>query len=571
MRTAEIKGRGSIALKTSVTCGVIILVLLAVNSIISIRLQSGLSESMIKQFSITQKSALEENAKHLKKSLVADMSVNLGICTCMTRSFLYNFDQENLFKLIQTYLKLEGIQAIKILDADGKPFGAGWKTPEIKTGESLPESISLDENLSLVADAIHEKEKVGTVRFYYSEDQVKRDIARKESQTQTSITEFRSIAKSNIKKSVTIQVIVAAVIIVALLFTLVICLKMFVTRPIKKTIEMIKDIAQGEGDLTKRLEAKSRDEIGELSNWFNRFIERLQALIKEVGDNSSEINTASTGFSQLSASMSSGIEGLSLRSGSVSDAAEEMSAHMTSVAVAMGDASGNINMVATASEEMLATINEIAQNAEKARIITDNAVSQTQNASAQVNELGNATTQIGKVIETITDISEQVNLLALNATIEAARAGDAGKGFAVVANEIKVLATQTADASAAIKEQIRNIQSSTGNTVKEISNISEVVSQINSVVSAIASAVEEQSAATQTITQNISHASNGIGEASENVSQGSSAASQVAGEITEIKQESGSLADSSQEVKTNADKLLRLGNRLLELMGKFRV
>lgn len=95
------------------------------------------------------------------------------------------------------------------------------------------------------------------------------------------------------------------------------------------------------------------------------------------------------------------------------------------------------------------------------------------------NELGNAATQIDKVIETITDISEQVNLLALNATIEAARAGEAGKGFAVVANEIKVLATQTADASAAIKEQIQNIQSSTGNTVKEISNISEVVSEIN--------------------------------------------------------------------------------------------
>ncbi len=152
---------------------------------------------------------------------------------------------------------MEGIQAIKVLGADGKPFGAGWKTPEIKTGASLPESISLDENLSLVADAIYEKEKVGTVRFYYSEAQVNRDIARKESQTQTSITEFRSIAKSNIKKSVTIQVIAAAVIIVALLFTLVICLKIFVIRPIKKTIEMIKDIAQGEGDLTKRLEANS--------------------------------------------------------------------------------------------------------------------------------------------------------------------------------------------------------------------------------------------------------------------------------------------------------------------------
>ena len=563
--------RSSIAFKTSFASGIIILILLAVSSFIGIRLQSGLSESMISQFVTTQKTALENESAQMKKSLVANMTVNLEICTSVTRSFLYNFDQEQLYKLLSSYMKLDGILAIKVLDAEGNPFGAAWKIPEINTGEKMPDTVQVDESLSIVSDAVHEGEKVGSVRLYYTNDLVNKSIADKEALTQESIATFQSIAKKNIGNSVTIQVIVAIVIIIALIITIVVCLQVFVTRPIKGTVDMIRDIAQGEGDLTKRLEVKTRDEIGALSDGFNQFIEKLQDLIKEVSENATTIDKASTGFTQLSACMNSGVEDLSSRSGSVAGAADDMSDNMTSVAAAMEQASTNINMVATASEEMSSTINEIAQNAEKARSITDNAVSQTQSASRQVNELGEAADQIGKVVETITDISEQVNLLALNATIEAARAGEAGKGFAVVANEIKDLANQTAEASGAIKEQIQGIQTSTKGTVDEISSISEVVTEINSIVATIATAVEEQSATTREIAENISHASTGIVEVNENVSQGSAASQQVAGEIAEITEATNGLSSSSQEVKTNADQLSALGDRLSELMGKFRV
>lgn len=124
----------------------------------------------------------------------------------------------------------------------------------------------------------------------------------------------------------------------------------------------------------------------------------------------------------------------------------------------MEEATTNINMIASAAEEMTATIAEIAQNSEKGNAIVGRAVSQAQVVSAKVGELGHAAQQIGKVTETITEISEQTNLLALNATIEAARAGEAGKGFAVVANEIKELAKQTALATEEIKSQISSIQ-----------------------------------------------------------------------------------------------------------------
>lgn len=563
--------RFGISLKTSLASGVIILLLLTVSSSIGINLQSGLSELMITQFVSSEKTALEFETKRLKKALVRESDINLKICTRITRSFLYDFNQEQLKELLRSYLELDSILAIKVLDGDGKPFGAAWKAPDVTTGDALPEDAGINSELALTTDVIHEDEKIGTVTLYYTDSLVNQAIGEKEARTRKNIADFRGIAKENIKKSVTTQVIVAIIIVLALITTIVACLRFFVTTPITKAVTMIRDIAQGEGDLTKRLDIRRQDEIGVLSLWFNDFVEKLQALIKEVSVNATTIDSSSDEFTKLSTHMSQGIDDLSGRSVRVTEAADNMSTNMGSVAAAMEEAATNINMVATASEEMSSTINEIATNAEKARSITDEAVNQSQSASRQVNELGAAAVEIGKVVETITDISEQVNLLALNATIEAARAGEAGKGFAVVANEIKDLANQTAEASGAIKERVQGIQSSTEGTVKEISTISNVVTQINEIVSTIATAVEEQSVTTREIAENVSQASQGISEVSENVAQGSSASQDVASEISEITSSATQMSDASQEVDTNARQLSDLAGHLATLMNKFKV
>lgn len=571
MITEKSGRRTSILFKTSSVCGIIILILLAFNSYLAIQLESTLTDNMIQVFSSNQKTALEKATVRMKTSLETDMKVNLEICTSVTRGFLYNFDQEELFKLLSSYLKLDGIVAIKVLDADNNPFGAAWKTPAITMGEALPDTAPVDENLSIVQDALQDGNKVGSVRLYYTDALVKENIKDREANTQEQIQAFKTMAQKNIETGIKRQIAIAAVIIVALIVTLVICLKIFVIRPINGTVAMIRDIAQGEGDLTRRLRSGSQDEIGELATWFNRFIENLQNLIREVSDNATTINQASTEFSTLSESMNSQVEGLSDRSVTIARAADDMSSNMTFVATAMEEASSNITIMATASEEMSSTINEIDQNAEKAKNITNNAVSQTRQAADEVNELGEAAETIGKVVETINDISKQVNLLALNATIEAARAGEAGKGFAVVANEIKGLANQTSEASDAIKDQILGIQNSTGKTVDAIAGISGIVSEIDTIVATIATAVEEQTAATREISENIARTSAGIMEVNENVSQGSSASQEMAGNIGEIKESAVSLSSSSHNVKANADNLSELGDHLAELMGKFKV
>lgn len=344
-----------------------------------------------------------------------------------------------------------------------------------------------------------------------------------------------------------------------------------VIKPIKGTVEMLKDIAQGEGDLTKRLAIDTRDEMGEMAHWFNIFMEKLQGIVRQIAADATSLGGASQELSAISGKMSSGVESISGRTNQVAAASEEMSGNMTSVAAASEQAATNVNMVASATEEMTVTVREIAQHTENAREVTGNAVGRATEASAKIHELGQAAAKIGSVTETITEISEQTNLLALNATIEAARAGEAGKGFAVVANEIKELARQTASATQEIKTQIEGVQNSTDTTVRQIEEITTVINKVDEIVAIIARAVEEQASASQEIADNVSQASLGIQEVNSNVNQSSSVAGSISGDIVEVNVSVKEIAGFSGLVNAKSEELATLADKLNGLMNQFKV
>jgi methyl-accepting chemotaxis protein len=372
-------------------------------------------------------------------------------------------------------------------------------------------------------------------------------------------------------KSLGIVNLALALVVVGIAVAVMLFLVRAMTKPINNAVERLKDIAQGEGDLTQRLEVTTRDEIGEMATWFNTFLQNQQAMIKDIADNARTLSKSSAELASISQQMASDADASSGRSNTVAAAAEEMSTNVNSVAAAMEQAATNLNMVASATEQMTASVGEIAQKSEKAREITGRAVSKAQGTSRKVEDLGNATQAISKVTEVITEISEQTNLLALNATIEAARAGEAGKGFAVVANEIKVLAKQTAEATLEIKKQIEGVQGSTRETVTEISEISDVINRVDEIVSAIAAAVEEQSVTTREISESIAQASSGIQEVNTNVAQSSEVTVSITRDISEVNQFSNEMTNSSSQVNASAGELSGLAEKINEMVGKFKV
>lgn len=343
------------------------------------------------------------------------------------------------------------------------------------------------------------------------------------------------------------------------------------TNSILKVNLMMKDVSEGDSDLTKRLEIKSRDEIGEISINFNNFIIKLQEMIQDVSKSVEQFSSSSSELFVISEKMSDDSDQTSFKSGAVATAAKEMRENMVSIAAAMEQSSMNTNTVASSVQEMNSTINEIAQNAEKARGISEQAVSKVIEATDQMNELGMAAEAIGKVVETITDISEQVNLLSLNATIEAARAGEAGKGFAVVASEIKALANQTSEASMDIKLKIEHIQNSSSTTLSGISEIKEVIYNVNDIVGVIASAVEQQSAAANEITENINQVSSGIEDVNQNVANSSAVVDEITKDISDVNQSASDLSSSSNKVKQSAKNLSDLANELNLMVERFKI
>jgi methyl-accepting chemotaxis protein len=344
-----------------------------------------------------------------------------------------------------------------------------------------------------------------------------------------------------------------------------------ITGSLNQLIGLAQDLAEGEGDLTKRINVQSHDETGELAKWINLFVEKLQSILKVVSSNADSVNDSSSELTAISRQMSEGVKQASVKSQSVASAAEEMSSTMNSIAAASEQASTNVSIVASATDEMAKTVKEIAQRSEKARTVTNDAVDKATGATDKINKLGDAAGQISKVTEVITEISEQTNLLALNATIEAARAGEAGRGFAVVANEIKELAKQTAQATQEIKSKIDGIQDSSLQTVEEIATISQVINEIDDIVSAIAAAVDEQSVSTEEIAGNVTQASSGIGEVNENVSQSSAVSTQIAEEVSEVNQTTSMLAASGEQVSASAGAIYDLAQKLHNTVSRFKL
>ncbi len=332
---------------------------------------------------------------------------------------------------------------------------------------------------------------------------------------------------------------------------------LLITRNLNTMLESLKDIASGEGDLTKRIEQNSEDEIGALIHWFNQFMEKLHSSIDNVVKSIEPLTRLSLDLRDMTNKTAEITSEQSQATDDVTRSVDEMFSSVQNVAQ---NASSAASAAKEADAEAKAGRAVVTQSVES---INDLA-SEVERAATVIGKLESDTENVGTILDVIKGIAEQTNLLALNAAIEAARAGEQGRGFAVVADEVRTLASRTQDSTQEIQRVIEELQSAARSAAEVMSHSQE---QANASV--------EQAAKTDsslaTITEKVGSITSMNMEIADATGEQEKVSNSIKSNVEGIRVNADKAVKNVQEVEAASDSLAEISNNLKEITGQFRV
>jgi methyl-accepting chemotaxis protein len=345
--------------------------------------------------------------------------------------------------------------------------------------------------------------------------------------------------------------------VIAIMFGIIFGISRMITKPINSITEMMKDIAEKNGDLTKRIEVDSKDEIGELATWINTFINDIHDIIAQVSINA-------THLAQTIEQISSGNQNLSQRTSEQASALEEIATIIEEAVATIKQNSENSEDANRKAEETAQVVQEAKDLSLKSIQLAESGGTVVSKAVESIDEVNKSSKKISEILKVINDIAFQTNLLALNAAVEAARAGDQGRGFAVVAGEVRNLAQRSAGAANEISDMISD-------SISKVELGTELVSRSGESLVNIIESARLNGEALERVISSVGMVGQLISEIAAAGVEQRQGIEQINTAITEIDSSTQKNASLVEETASASEMLVNQASDLMKLVQKFKI